>query len=55
MDNGSMRLALRNEMLCSSLMLHGLAEFAISVFVFLHRRRPSAISLFHNLQGHVAL
>ena len=46
-----MRLALFNEMLCSSLMLHGLAELAISVFVLVHRRGASAISRIHNLRG----
>ena len=50
-----MRLALLNEMLCSTLMLHGLAELAISVFAFVHRRGASAISRCHDLRGHFAL
>ena len=63
---GSMRLALLNEELCSSLMLHNeklcsslvlheLAEFAIEVFVFANRRGASAISQSHSLRVHVAL
>ena len=52
---GPMRLALLNEKLCSSLMLHELAEFAISVFVFANRRGASAISQSHTLRVHVAL
>ena len=52
---GSMRLALLNEKLCSSLMLHELAEFAISVFVFANRRGASAISQSHSLRVHISL
>ena len=52
---GPMRLALLNEKLCSSLMLHELAEFAILVFVFDNRRGASAISQSHTLRVYVAL
>ena len=54
-DEHNMRLALLNEKLCSSLMLHELAEFAISVFVFDNRRGASAISQSHTLRVDVAL
>ena len=44
-----------NEILCSNLMLHGLAELAGLVYVFVSRYGACAISQSHNLRGHVAL
>ena len=42
-------------MLCSNLMLDGLAELTGSVYVFVPRQGACAISQSHNLRGHVAL
>ena len=54
-DNGSMMFAVLNDMLCSNLMVHGLAELAILVFVLVYRRSIFVISRCHDLRGHVAL
>ena len=50
---GDQTTTMRNEMLCSNLMLDGLAELGGSVYVFVPRQGACAISQSHNFRGHV--